>query len=436
MSGQGRPGVGLGMQGDRPAPAGAPGGEGIVVSGVTVTYRNGHTALRDASFAIPRGTVTALVGVNGGGKSTLFKAIMGFVRLGAGQIRILGGTVKEALRSNRVAYVPQAEEVDWTFPVLVEDVVMMGRYGHMGFLRRAGPADRAAVAVALDRVGMAEFRQRQIGELSGGQCKRVFLARALAQDAQVILLDEPFTGVDVKTEDAIVALLGALRAEGRVMLVATHNLGSVPEYCDRVVLVRGTVLAHGPTATTFTAANLERTFGGVLRHFVLPDEAGQPRRILTDDERPLVFHGEAHAPRPPSAEEGREAPDTGRGGNPSARAAPPGPEPTPRAAGAGGPAREPREPSREHDPAIGRARGEQGADPGLTDATGALHPAQGEPAGRDPGVRQRHPVGAGEPGANEIPHPAQGQPDGRARGPGPAQGGDAGRGGPGPEAGR
>jgi len=271
---------------------------GIVARDVTVTYRNGHTALRHASFEIPQGTVTALVGVNGAGKSTLFKAIMGFVPVAAGEIRLLGMTVREALRRNLVAYVPQAEEVDWSFPVLVEDVVMMGRYGHMGFLRRPSAADRAAVDVALARVGMADLRHRQIGELSGGQRKRVFLARALAQDGRVILLDEPFTGVDVGTEDRIIALLGELRDEGRVMLVSTHNLGSVPEFCDRVVLVKGTVLAHGPTETTFTRENLERAFGGVLRHFTLGGDVlhddDDPRHvtILTDDERPLVRYGE------------------------------------------------------------------------------------------------------------------------------------------------
>ena len=185
----------------------APEDEGISAHDVTVTYRNGHTALRHTSFAIPKGTVTALVGVNGAGKSTLFRAMMGFVPVAAGEIRLLGGTVEEALKRNVVAYVPQAEEVDWAFPVLVEDVVMMGRYGHMGFLRRPKVADHAAVEEALERVGMSEFRTRQIGELSGGQRKRVFLARALAQDGQVILLDEPFTGVDVKTEEQIVALL-------------------------------------------------------------------------------------------------------------------------------------------------------------------------------------------------------------------------------------
>ena len=274
--------------------------DGIRADGLTVTYRNGHTALRDASFAIPTGTITALVGVNGAGKSTLFKALMGFVPLSAGRIEILGQPVRAMMKAQAVAYVPQAEEVDWSFPVLVEDVVMMGRYGHMGFLRRPRAADRAAVAAALQRVNMADFRHRQIGELSGGQRKRVFLARALAQDARVILLDEPFTGVDVKTEEQIVALLRELKEEGRVMLVSTHNLGSVPEFCDRTVLVKGTVLAYGPTETTFTRENLERAFGGVLRHFTLggadlhDDHDDDPREltIFSDDERPLVHYGD------------------------------------------------------------------------------------------------------------------------------------------------
>ncbi|MDG1736731.1 MAG: manganese/iron ABC transporter ATP-binding protein [Paracoccaceae bacterium] len=271
---------------------------GIKVENVTVTYRNGHTALRDASFEIPAGTVTALVGVNGAGKSTLFKAIMGFVPASRGKIALMGRTVKEALRDNMVAYVPQAEEVDWTFPVLVEHVVMMGRYGHMGFLRRPSAIDHAAVEQALQRVNMQDFRQRQIGELSGGQRKRVFLARALAQDGKVILLDEPFTGVDVKTEDQIINLLRELRDEGRVMLVSTHNLGSVPEFCDRTVLVKGTVLNYGPTETTFTPENLKEAFGGVLRHFTLGGadlhDDGDTRTvtILTDDERPFVQYGD------------------------------------------------------------------------------------------------------------------------------------------------
>ncbi|MFV0334791.1 MAG: manganese/iron ABC transporter ATP-binding protein [Tropicimonas sp.] len=286
-------------------------GDGMTVRDVTVTYRNGHTALRNASFAIPKGTVTALVGVNGSGKSTLFKAVMGFVPVAKGEISLLGLPVREALKRNLVAYVPQAEEVDWTFPVLVEDVVMMGRYGHMGFLRRPSRADRDAVDRALTRVDMRDFRHRQIGELSGGQKKRVFLARALAQDGQVILLDEPFTGVDVKTEEQIVALLRELRDEGRVMLVSTHNLGSVPEFCDRVVLVKGTVLGFGPTATTFTRENLENAFGGVLRHFTLGGDAlhddNDPRHvtILTDDERPLVqYAGRTQRAEPGGPEAG------------------------------------------------------------------------------------------------------------------------------------
>ena len=271
---------------------------GITASDVTVTYRNGHTALRNASFEIPTGTITALVGVNGAGKSTLFKAIMGFVPAAKGEISVLGMPVKDALRQNVVAYVPQSEEVDWSFPVLVEDVVMMGRYGHMGFLRRPKQTDHEAVKSALERVNMIDFRHRQIGELSGGQRKRVFLARALAQEGKVILLDEPFTGVDVQTEDAIIALLREMRDEGRVMLVSTHNLGSVPEFCDHTVLVKETVLAYGPTETTFTHDNLELTFGGVLRHFVLggsdlhDDEDGRTIRVITDDERPFVVYSD------------------------------------------------------------------------------------------------------------------------------------------------
>ena len=273
-------------------------GAGISATDVTVTYRNGNTALRDATFDIPTGTITALVGVNGAGKSTLFKAIMGFVPAAKGVISVLGMPVKEALRKNVVAYVPQAEEVDWTFPVLVEDVVMMGRYGHMGMLRRPKQADRDAVTDALARVNMSDFRHRQIGELSGGQRKRVFLARALAQEGKVILLDEPFTGVDVQTEDAIIDLLREMRDEGRVMLVSTHNLGSVPEFCDRTVLVKETVLAHGPTSEVFTHANLEIAFGGVLRHFVLggsdlhDDDDARQVRVITDDERPFVVYGD------------------------------------------------------------------------------------------------------------------------------------------------
>ena len=277
---------------------------GLRVDGVTVTYRNGNTALKDASFEVPKGSITALVGINGSGKSTLFKSIMGFVRLTTGNISILGATAKEALSKNLVAYVPQSEDVDWDFPVLVEDVVMMGRYGRMNWLRMAKPRDHEMVALALERVNMTEYRKRQIGELSGGQKKRVFLARALAQEGEVILLDEPFTGVDVKTESQIIELLQSLRDEGKVMLVSTHNLGSVPEFCDRAVLINRTVLASGATKDVFTHENLEKAFGGVLRHFILggenlhDDDDTRQVTVLTDDERPFVIYGEASDHKP------------------------------------------------------------------------------------------------------------------------------------------
>lgn len=272
--------------------------EGLYVDGISVTYRNGHTALVDASFEIPKGSITALVGVNGSGKSTLFKALMGFVPTSKGHVEILGMPASEALRQNLVAYVPQAEEVDWNFPVLVEDVVMMGRYGHMNWLRRPKNVDQSKVTEALARVGMESFRKRQIGELSGGQKKRVFLARALAQEGQVILLDEPFTGVDVTTEEQIVKLMQELRDEGRVMLVSTHNLGSVPDFCDRAILINQTILASGPTAEIFTPENLRIAFGDVLRHFVLggdalhEDEDPRTVTVITDDERPFVVYAD------------------------------------------------------------------------------------------------------------------------------------------------
>ncbi len=272
--------------------------KGLVVSDVTVTYRNGHTAIKDASFELPRGTIAALVGVNGSGKSTLFRSIMGFAPVTEGDVTILGKPVSDVLKENLVAYVPQTEDVDWNFPVLVEDVVMMGRYGHMGFLRRPKPQDHVKIEEALQRVNMQDYRKRQIGELSGGQKKRVFLARALAQEGEVILLDEPFTGVDVKTEDTIIDLLRELRDEGKVILVSTHNLGSVPEFCDRTVLIKGTVLDYGPTETVFTQENLEKAFGGVLRHFVFggtdlhDDEDPRKIAVFTDDERPLVMYGD------------------------------------------------------------------------------------------------------------------------------------------------
>lgn len=271
----------------------------IEVTDVTVAYANGHVALRDATFTLGPGVICALVGVNGSGKSTLFKAIMGFVRPVKGRVRIAGESVEQARRSKRIAYVPQSEEVDWTFPVSVWDVVMMGRYGHMNFLRIPRSADKRIVEESLERVGMSDFKERQIGELSGGQKKRVFLARALAQRGSIMLLDEPFTGVDVTTEEAIIALLRSLRDDGHIILVSTHNLGSVPEFCDHVVLVNRTVLAAGPTEQVFTEQNLTQAFGGVLRQFhfeqsTIQEHDGRTVKLLTDDERPLVFGKDGH----------------------------------------------------------------------------------------------------------------------------------------------
>ena len=254
----------------------------ISVESVTVRYSNGHTAIRDVSFTLQGGTTCALVGVNGSGKSTL-----------------CGLPVPQALKRNLVAYVPQSEEVDWQFPVSVYDVVMQGRYGYLNFLRLPKAEDKRKVQEAMERVGIAHLAQRQIGELSGGQKKRVFLARALAQQSKIILLDEPFTGVDVKTEDAIVDLLGQLRAQGHLILVSTHNLGMVPDFCDQVVMINRTVLAAGRTEHTFNQHNLELAFGGVLRHFRLSgsdlhdDEDRRVLTVLTDDERPAVFYGQA-----------------------------------------------------------------------------------------------------------------------------------------------
>ena len=239
------------------------------VNDITVTYNNGHTAIHDASFRLNGGTICALVGVNGSGKSTLFKSIMGMIRPTRGQVTFNDISVAQALKQNIIAYVPQTEEVDWDFPVLVSDVVMMGRYGHMSFFRIPSKEDKKQVDIALERVNMLDFKHRQIGELSGGQKKRVFLARALAQ-----------------------------QKENHLILVSTHNLGSVPEFCDQVVLINQTVLAFGPTKTTFTPQNLMTTFGGALRYLSLSgdklhqDEDPRKVSILTDDERAAIFYGE------------------------------------------------------------------------------------------------------------------------------------------------
>ena len=270
----------------------------LLVEGLSVIYSNGHKALDNASFSIPRQSITALVGINGSGKSTLFKAIMGFVKSSGGRIELFGGSVKDALKANMVAYVPQNEEIDWDFPVLVKDVVMMGRYGHMGFLKIPNDNDYEIVKDSLKKVGMLELKNRQISELSGGQRKRVFLARALAQQSEIILMDEPFTGIDVNTEEEIMELLREMKAEGKVMLISTHNLGSVPEFCDRTILLNKTVLAEGETTKVFTQENLTNAFEGVLRRYVLSatelhnDDDQREVVVLSDDERPVVIYGD------------------------------------------------------------------------------------------------------------------------------------------------
>lgn len=269
----------------------------IHINDVTITYPNGHTAISGVNLSLSAGVICGLVGVNGAGKSTLFQTIMGFTKPTAGSVQVCGEHVRRALKNNLISYVPQTEDVDWNFPVLVEDVVMMGRYGHMGFFRIPKEDDKRAVDQALERVGMSEYRKRQIGELSGGQKKRVFVARALAQGGQVLLLDEPFTGVDIKTEDALISLFKSLAEEGRLILVSTHNLGSVPSFCDEVVLINREILAYGPVETTFTPDNLAKAFGGMLRQLQLggsdlhDDEDDRGLSVLTDDERPLVLYG-------------------------------------------------------------------------------------------------------------------------------------------------
>jgi ABC-type Mn2+/Zn2+ transport system ATPase subunit len=233
----------------------------IQMENVTVAY-SGKVALHGANLALRAGSISGLVGMNGAGKSTLFKAIMGFVKPVTGQVLIEGLSLRSAQKRNLIAYVPQAEDVDWNFPVSVWDVVMMGRYGYMNFLRRPSLQDRQVVRQSLERLQMWELRDRQIGELSGGQKKRAFLARALAQQGNILLLDEPFTGVDIKTEKAMIDLLLELRSGGHTILISTHDLSSITTFCDQVVLINRTILAYGETSEVFTAENLSRTFGG------------------------------------------------------------------------------------------------------------------------------------------------------------------------------
>ncbi len=229
---------------------------------VCVDY-NGTVALYDASLKVKPGSICGLVGMNGAGKSTFFKALMGFVRPSRGKIKINGVPVSKAQGDQAVAYVPQSEGIDCSFPVSVWDVVMMGLYGSMNFLRIPRESDRRAVWHALERVDLIDLRKRPIGTLSGGQRKRTFLARAIAQRASVLLLDEPFSGVDVPTEKLMSELFLQFRQEGRTILISTHDLSHVRDFCDLVVLINKTVLAYGETSEVFTSENLNMTFGGL-----------------------------------------------------------------------------------------------------------------------------------------------------------------------------
>ncbi|MEB7505461.1 metal ABC transporter ATP-binding protein [Arthrobacter koreensis] len=232
----------------------------LELDSVTVKYDD-VTALESVSLAVQPGRVCGLVGMNGSGKSTLFKSLMGLVKPAAGTVRLSGLAPAKARRSGLVAYVPQSEDVDWTFPLSVQDVVMMGRYGQMGPTRRPRTADRAAVAEALERVELTELADRQIGRLSGGQKKRAFVARGIAQGASVLLLDEPFAGVDKRSEATITALLRELAADGRTILVSTHDLHALPQLADEAVLLMRRVLAHGAPQEVLRPEQLARAFG-------------------------------------------------------------------------------------------------------------------------------------------------------------------------------
>src|SRR5687768_17891770 len=230
----------------------------IEINDLTVAYRE-KPVLWDVDLDVPAGVLMAIVGPNGAGKTTLIKAVLGLLKPAAGQILIYCRPYAEQRRL--VAYVPQRGSVDWDFPTNVLDVVMMGRYGALGWIRRPGKRDRELALESLDQVGMADFATRQISQLSGGQQQRVFLARALVQDAQIYLMDEPFQGVDAKTERAIVTVLQSLREAGSTVVVVHHALQTVAEYFDSVMLLNVRKVAAGPVSEVFTEENLRVTYG-------------------------------------------------------------------------------------------------------------------------------------------------------------------------------
>ncbi len=234
---------------------------GLEFHDVTVAYGR-RPVLWNVDLTVPGACLFGIIGPNGAGKSTLLKAALGLVPLAGGEVRILGAPL-EQVRS-RVGYVPQRESVDWDFPVTVTDVVLMGTYARLGWLRRPGPRERSLAAECLDRVGLADVADRQIGRLSGGQQQRVFLARALAQQADVYFLDEPMAGVDARSQERIFRVLSDLRAEGRLVVIVHHDLRSVAEWFDAVALIDMRLVATGPVAEVLTPENLRRTYAGRL----------------------------------------------------------------------------------------------------------------------------------------------------------------------------
>jgi manganese/zinc/iron transport system ATP- binding protein len=233
----------------------------VEVHDLTVSYNN-KPVLWDVDFSLPEASLLAIAGPNGAGKSTLIKVIMGLVKPVSGYALIYGKPLRQM--RTRIAYVPQRETVDWNFPVNVCDVVLMGRYAHLKLFRRPKEKDKEIARNALEKVGMSEFADRQIAQLSGGQQQRVFLARALAQQADIYFMDEPFAGVDAATEEHILELLRELRAEGKTVIVVHHDLQTVSEYFEWVMLLNLRLVALGPTGETLTQENLQKAYGGRL----------------------------------------------------------------------------------------------------------------------------------------------------------------------------
>lgn len=255
----------------------------VEVADLTVD-RGRVRALEDVSLQVPRGSVTVLLGPNGSGKSTLLLALLGLVRPAHGRVRILGQPVRSALRSGLVATVGQADGIDERFPVTARDVVMQGRRPFTGAWRRPAPADRDAVDAALDRVGLAATAKRRIGELSGGQRRRVLLARCLAQEADLLLLDEPFNGMDAGSEEVYLDVLRELASQGRTALVSTHHLDSVDRLADSVALLDGRLVAHGPVAETTTPEMLATLLGARVPGAARPDAASDRVDVPTRSE--------------------------------------------------------------------------------------------------------------------------------------------------------